>query len=121
MKFDKQDEVNEGWNESDEMLTIAEAFWKGKPVFPMKCPVCSAPSGHVYMNRYADTDRGGMWVWCSECRAYVHVSSTIPVWWKNLTDVNQKNLCAGNAEELEQHAMAIDQMVNDRLKNFCFF
>jgi hypothetical protein len=67
------------------------------PVMPYACPVCRffAPSLHVFFRINAPaTGRGGVWMWCSQCRIYLHASISPPAWWRNLETVPFEQLTA---------------------------
>lgn len=36
--------------------------------------------------------RGGIWIWCSECKQYVHASVKVPEWWKNIPNIKLEDL-----------------------------
>ncbi len=108
------------WKESEEMFRLYDIFLQGKPDFPAICPVCARKSGHVYLNRNEDSDRGGIWAWCSECNSYVHAQACIPKWWFNPTFIDESKLYAGDADELDLHTSSIDSFVDELLQKYCF-
>lgn len=63
--------------------------------FPAICPICKGDAAHIYMHIYdAQTKRGGMWVWCSNCHAFSHSTIYVPDYWKNCSSVEMDRLCA---------------------------
>ncbi len=108
------------WKYSEEMLSLYEIFLQGRAEFPAKCPICSRQSGHIYLNRDEDSERGGMWAWCSECNSFAHAETNIPQWWYKPTFIDKSNLCAENADEPNKYIASIDDMVNQCLQSYCF-
>lgn len=107
------------WHDNDNMFSVYQAYEEGKPEYPVICPECGNRSAHLYINRYKDTHRGGVWVWCSECHAFEHGSYIVPLWWDNHTCVNQANLCGANPEELVQYETVLDDHINSQLMRYC--
>lgn len=107
------------WIDSDKIDQIFQPFVDGIPEFPVVCPECNSKSGHIYLNRYEDTHRGGAWTWCSSCHHYGHYSYIIPSWWNNLTCIDEEELCAGNADILEENSATIDEHINYSLRRNC--
>jgi hypothetical protein len=83
------------------------------PKFPAKCPVCKKESAHIYMHLYnLKTNRGGLWVWCSECFTFSHSSIYVPKYWKNSPQVEGDKLYAV-PKYLEEKKDFIDRHVNE--------
>lgn len=62
---------------------------------PYTCPECGQRSLHIYMQLHnADTRRGGLWIWCSDCRRFCHCSHYIPLEWENASCIEPEKLCA---------------------------
>lgn len=86
--------------------------------FPTECPVCSRKSLHIYMHIYDDlTKRGGLWIWCSQCRTYLHGSIYVRKGWENSTIVDKNKLTA-YPDYLDEIHDAIDIQVNTVKKKF---
>ena len=103
--------MNMTWNdENDKIMEIIDALGKQKDVFPIKCPICGKTAGHIYMHRH-DEEHGGIWVWCSHCRSYAHMSGTIPSSWKNAPFIDEECLSA-DPIVLDKNAASIDEWVN---------
>lgn len=120
MRINTKIEEVKDWKENEEMLQLYEEFLQGSPSFPVTCPVCSKKGGHVYLDRDENSERGGMWCWCSECKSFIHAESYIPKWWFNPTFIEESELCAGDADELERNVASIDDLVNELLRDYCF-
>jgi hypothetical protein len=84
------------------------------PSMPCVCPVCgfSEPCLHAFF-RINDpaSGRGGVWIWCSHCRAYLHASISPPAWWRNLEVVPFEELAAAPTD-LAAHTDRIDDHWN---------
>jgi hypothetical protein len=50
------------------------------------CPNCQNHTIHYFYYGEAG-DRGGSWIWCSSCLNFIHASSKVPVWWKEIEGV----------------------------------
>ena len=71
------------WNDSnDTIMEIYDEACEGRTIFPSNCPICQNKQAHLYMHRH-DSRHGGVWMWCSSCKAYAHMSGIIPDWWQN--------------------------------------
>lgn len=80
--------------------------------FPAACPACGEKAAHLYYHRYSpDSDRGGLWIWCSSCRLCSHSSCRVPRWWNNHSMIKLSKL-AGHPDHLEEHKDIIDEWVN---------
>lgn len=110
---------NVEWHDSENTDQIFKAFADGRPEYPVVCPDCGEKSGHIYINRYKDSNRGGAWAWCSKCHSYGHYSYLVPVWWHNHSCVDQEKLCAANPDELAQYEATLDDLVNSQLARYC--
>lgn len=51
------------------------------------CPHCNSENMRFFFLRHRSGFRGGLWLWCSDCRKYYHSSCTVPNWWKDVPDV----------------------------------
>ena len=68
------------WDDSnDKIMEILDELESKECVFPVYCPVCGEKEGHLCIHRY-DERHGGIWIWCSNCCAYSHMSGIIPDW-----------------------------------------
>lgn len=102
------------WNDSnDTIMNIFDAANEGKATFPACCPICQQKAAHIYMHRH-DTMHGGVWLWCSSCHSYAHMSGIIPDWWKNPTYTDE-NMLDSEPEYLDNIAALIDPWVNSIL------
>ncbi|MCM1258052.1 MAG: hypothetical protein NC307_09395 [Roseburia sp.] len=85
---------------------------KNKDKFPAICPVCKKNAAHMYMHVYNNaTRRGGLWVWCSECKIFSHSSAYVPEYWENCSLVEMEKLCA-IPDYLDEIKDIIDAHVN---------
>ena len=83
-----------------------------RPHFPTNCPVCKHDTVHFYCSRHSDdTSRAGAWVWCSNCRHFIHASVSAPGWWSNHPDIPQEALAAIPGM-LDKCADTLDQWIN---------
>ena len=78
--------------------------------FPSECPNCKSESAHIYFHSHK-VNHCGVWVWCSKCGAFAHMSSYTPNWWKNPVFINEDELCS-EPTYLESKATEIDEWVN---------
>ena len=99
------------WNDNnDVIMEIYDSVINEKNVLPCECPICHKKSVHVYMHRH-DERHGSIWVWCEECKSYVHMSSIIPNWWENPDFIDEEQLCS-EPEYLNSKAKEIDRWIN---------
>ena len=83
-----------------------------RPHFPTNCPVCKHDTVHFYCSQHSDdASRAGAWVWCSNCRHFVHASVSSPDWWSNHPDIPADALTAVPGT-LDKCADTLDQWVN---------
>lgn len=79
---------------------------------PYICPECGQRSVHLYMHVHdLNTRRGGLWIWCSSCRNFLHCSYYIPLNWNNFTGIELKKLNAVPAY-LDELKVEIDMHLN---------
>ncbi len=70
------------WHDSDNSIDeVFEAILGKAAHFPIECPVCGLACAHIYLHRH-NGYHGGIRLWCSNCRAYSHLSGRVPAWWK---------------------------------------
>ena len=105
------------WKENDDrILEILNIFSEKDSRFPVICPVCGEKDAHIYIHRHSfESQRGGLWLWCSSCRHSSHSSYRTPLWWKNLNSINTDKLVS-LPDYLEANKNAVDKWVNE-LKN----
>jgi ribosomal protein L37AE/L43A len=70
------------------------------------CPSCGSTL-RCFMHRRADSQRGGLWMWCPECGRHYHATCIVPAWWTNKADVVPEQL-ADPPEYLNSHWQRID-------------
>jgi hypothetical protein len=97
----------EAWN---------EVFQKSRETLNLSspCPVCGATTLHRWYQIGRPIDkivegqryvaRGGLWEWCSTCRAYEHAQALVPEWWSSSLEVNEADLTA-EPEAIEKGAV----------------
>ena len=95
-------------------MNIFDTAEKPNSVFPAECPVCKEQCAHICMHRY-DDKHGGVWLWCSNCKSFMHMSGIIPDWWKNCEAVDRGQLEA-SPEYLDSMVDIIDPWVT-QLRN----
>ena len=83
------------WNDNDKIMGIFDKANEGGMQFPCQCPVCQKQSAHVYIHRHNDK-HSGIWTWCNECGASVHLSGQTPSWWVNPDFVDADQLFLRN-------------------------
>ena len=104
------------WNDSnDKIMEIMDRLESRDSAFPVQCPICGEQAGHLYIHRF-DERHGGIWIWCSNCHAYSHMSGIIPDWWQNMSGIEEDKLEA-EPQYLDENNSAIDEWVNNLLKN----
>lgn len=104
------------WNDSnDKIMEIMDCVDGKESLFPTRCPICGEKAGHLCIHRY-DEHHGGIWVWCSRCFSFAHMSGIIPEWWENIPDIEAAQLEA-DPQYLDERHNAIDEWVNDLLRN----
>lgn len=98
------------WKDNENIIEVYNRLDEGKTGFPCKCPNCKRQSVHIYFHKYKE-NRCGIWVWCSKCGAFAHMSGYAPNWWKNPDFIDENELCA-DPRYLELKAKDIDNWVN---------
>ena len=99
------------WNDSDDkIMQIYDTACERSSLFPVKCPVCGTETAHIYIHRH-DENHGGIWLWCSHCHAYTHMSGIIPDWWSNPVFIDGNEL-ESDPILLDKVASKIDEWVN---------
>lgn len=98
------------WVDNEKIMTIFDMVNKKNTHFPCKCPVCNKETAHIYIHRHDDR-QCGIWVWCSSCKSYSHMSDESPKWWKNPDFVDVDQLCS-EPEYLETMSDKIDTWVD---------
>lgn len=85
--------------------------------FPTICPICREKQAHLYFHRYDEnTNKGGIWIWCSNCRHSVHALFQVPEYWKNFDEIKLKEL-TNYPDYLEKKKSDIDSW-NNKLLSF---
>ena len=104
------------WNDgNDRIMEIMNRLDDSESVFPVQCPVCGEKAGHIFMHRYNER-RGGIWIWCSACRSFSHMSGILPDWWENMHGIEKSRLEAVPRYPDERNN-DIDEWVNTLLKH----
>ena len=104
------------WNDgNDKIMEIMDRLDDKDSVFPIQCPVCGKKDGHLCIHRY-DEHHGGIWIWCSKCGSYSHMSGIIPDWWENMPGIEEGKLEA-EPQYLDERNRAIDHWFNNLLKS----
>ena len=62
---------------------------------------------HAYFHARPN-GHGGVWIWCSNCKIYLHGSVRPPLWWHNVKPI-QEELLTSQPMYLEQFVDQIDQ------------
>lgn len=95
------------WRDDNGNLTdVLYGFYSGTSVAP-NC--CGNPDVHFYVHRFRlSSERGSAWVWCSNCKKYVHLDGfSVAANINNCADVDSSKLCAV-PDYLEQMKSIID-------------
>ena len=95
------------WKDNDKIVQVLNGLSDENTPFPRKCPECRGNSAHIYIHDHGN-DHCGMWVWCSECGAFAHMSAQTPKWWKNPAFIDGEMLCS-EPDYLEAKADDIDK------------
>ena len=98
------------WKDSDKLVEAYSCFMEGGTKTPFECPECNRKAVHVYIHLH-DSNHCGIWIWCSECGAFAHMSGQAPTWWKNPVFIDGHRLCS-EPDYLETQAVKIDGWVN---------
>ncbi len=103
------------WKDNEKIIEIYNKLNEGNMKFPCECPNCKSESAHIYFHKHTNK-HCGVWVWCSECGAFAHMSSYAPSWWENPDFIDKNELCA-EPQYLELRATDIDKWVNTLVPN----
>lgn len=103
------------WNNNDKIMSVFDMDNNGNAHFPFTCPICNKENVHIYIHNH-DDKHCGIWVWCSSCHSYSHMSGELPKWWKNPDFVDADKLCS-EPEYLETISDKIDIWVNNIMLN----
>jgi len=98
------------WKDSDKLVEKYNCFVDGGAKVPFECPECNSKAVHIYIHSH-DSNHCGIWIWCSECGAFAHMSGQTPEWWKNPVFIDGHQLCS-EPDYLETKAIEIDEWVN---------
>ena len=98
------------WHNNDGLIQTYNRFIENKEVFPCECPECKNQSVHIYVHSH-ENNHCGVWVWCSKCCAFSHMSAQTPSWWKNPVFIDENELCS-EPDYLEENSDEIDEWVN---------
>ena len=98
------------WKDSDKLVEKYNCFVDGGAKVPFECPECNSKAVHIYIHSH-DSNHCGIWIWCSECGAFAHMSGQTPTWWKNPVFIDGHQLCS-EPDYLETQAIDIDEWVN---------
>lgn len=98
-------------DDNDKIMELYDGLLSRNMEFPSVCPVCGEKEGHVHVHAY-DELHGGIWMWCSACRSYAHMSGIIPTWWKNSVITTEDDLIS-EPTYLEEKKEDIDRWVNN--------
>ena len=76
----------------DEFCTLlAEILSSDDRRMPRTCPACKQSAIHAYLR--ADGDgQGTAWLWCSDCRCFLHEGTRIPAWWQDIDGIDPLKL-----------------------------
>ena len=97
-------------DEMDNMLDILDELDKEVVEFPSVCPICRSIEAHLYMHKDNIENIGGLWVWCSKCKNYIHATYHIPEGWINNPEIKESEL-SPTPEYLEINKENIDTWV----------
>ena len=98
------------WFDNEKIIEIYNKLNIENVKFPYECPNCKSKAAHLYIHEHNDKNCG-IWVWCSECGAFAHMSSHTPSWWKNPIFIDGDELCS-EPSYLETKVLEIDEWVN---------
>lgn len=103
------------WKDTNDriMEILDNVETKRNEQFPISCPICRETGGHVYFHRFEiNDDKGGVWVWCSNCHYFVHAMVKVPSWWKNLEYMSLKDL-SYYPSCLDENKNSVDKWINE--------
>ena len=113
LRFNKEKNM---WHDHDKIIEIYNKLSQGDARFPCECPNCRHKTTHIYIHAH-NRDHCGIWIWCSECGAYAHMSGHTPTWWENPIFVDSYNLCS-EPDYLETKTTEIDDSRPTVIKTF---
>lgn len=98
------------WNNNEEIIKLLDGTKLLSRKYPCRCPSCRKKSAHLFLHRFDDSPIGGGWVWCSNCKSYLHCSYHIPDWWENEPSIDEERL-ESRPDYLEELKGSIDAHV----------
>ncbi len=107
------------WNDADDkILDVVDCYEKREETkVPFLCPICNNVQAHIYMHRWKEeSQKGGLWIWCSNCQAFAHTTYNLPQWWVNCEDIDFEQLTAVPGY-LEMNKKIVDEHASKMLKN----
>ena len=102
------------WKDDDRIEIAIDAILKKvtKDV-PLVCPICGKKQVHYYIHKWSEQSlRGGIWVWCSQCRCFSHGTIKVPEWWENSDSIPISQLNS-LPDYLEDNKHKVDSYVNN--------
>lgn len=100
------------WRDEDRMLDVLKDLENKNEKFPKTCPICNESSAHLFFYRFNENaDKGGLWIWCSNCKSFVHASYKVPKWWVNIDGILPEYL-SSIPDYLNESCSAIDEWIN---------
>ena len=99
------------WKDNGKIIEVYNKLSEENIKFPYECPNCRSNSTHIYIQNHNDK-HCGLWIWCSECGAYTHMSGQTPNWWKNPVFIDENELCT-EPDYLDGKSIEIDEWVNN--------
>ena len=98
------------WIDNEKIIEIYNKLNDKNIKFPCECPNCKRNTSHLYIHKHNER-HCGIWLWCSECGAFAHLSGTTPNWWKTPEFIDKNELCS-DPSYLERKVVEIDEWVN---------
>lgn len=100
------------WNDNNKLFDLYNDIIREEITdFPYICPVCSEKSAHIYFYRFNDADnKGGLWIWCSKCKSYIHSFGKVPDWWHNCDKI-ELDCLAHTPDYLEKNKHLLDKWI----------
>lgn len=103
------------WHDNGRMVEIYSRISEEIDKIPCECPMCNCNTVHVYIQDHGNS-HCGIWVWCSKCGAFSHMSGQTPNWWKNPVFIDDSELCS-EPDYLDTKSTEIDEWVNTLVSN----
>ncbi|MDE5983734.1 MAG: ribosomal protein S18-alanine N-acetyltransferase [Eubacterium sp.] len=100
------------WSDNNKLFDLYDGIiGRDLKKFPCICPLCNRESVHFYFHRFKNIDnKSGLWIWCSECKSYIHSFGQVPDWWNNCNEIEFSSLTS-EPNYLEINKSVVDKWI----------